>query len=291
VSLGLEIFLQILISAICTGGLYGLFSSGFTFQMGALQIIDVSYGAWLMVAMYLMYTFKAILHMNFFVAMILIIFIFFFIGYAMRKFLFSRCATNTMVQLISTMAANFIIMNFMEFIFQQTPRSSGMRETYITLGNIPVSVTRLMILVLAIVVLFGFQMFLNKTWVGRGIRAIVQQRDIAQVVGVNADRTLNIAYGMGYMMAALAGCMLAIFIPVTPHTGAYYQTLSFIICIAAGKGYMKAALIIGIFIGVIEAFLQFYAAQFSMPIIFLVCVLALVLRPNGLFNSSTVKKA
>lgn len=290
-SLSLEIFLQILISAICTGGLYGLFSSGFTFQLGALQIVDVSYGAWLMVSMYMMYTLKALVHLNFFVSLLIVIAVFFFIGYAMRKFLFSRCGNNTMVQLISTMAANFIIQNFMEFIFKQTPRSSGMRETYVTLGNIPVSVTRLMILVLAVVVLFSFQMFLNKTWVGRGIRAIVQQKSVAQVVGVNADRMLNIAYGMGYMLAALAGCMLAIFIPVTPHTGAYYQTLSFIICIAAGKGYMKAALIIGIFIGVMEAFLQFYAAQFSMPIIFLVCVLALVLRPNGLFTSGTVKKA
>lgn len=287
----LGVFLQILISAICTGGLYGLFSAGFTFQRGALKIADVSYGAWLMVAMYLMYTFKAVLKMNFLVSLFIIIFIFFFIGYAMRKFLFARCGDNTKVQLISTMAANFIIQNFMEFIFKQTPRSIGMREKYVTLGEVPVSLTRLGILLLAIIVLIGFQTFLNKTWVGRAIRAIVQQKGVAKVMGVNADRTLNIAYGMGYMMAALAGCMLSIFITVTPYSGAYYQTLSFIICIAAGKDYLKGALLIGIIVGVIEAFLNFFTAQFTMPILFSFFVLALVLRPNGLFATSTSKKS
>ena len=124
------------------------------------------------------------------------------------------------------------------------------------------------LLVLFIGVLVGFKVYLNKTWVGRSIRAIVQQKSMAEVMGVDSNKTINTAYGLSYMMAALAGCMLVVFIPVTPYTGAYYQTLSFIICIAAGKGYMKGARYIGIIIGIIEAFLQFYMAQFSMPLIF-----------------------
>lgn len=282
-----EIFVQVLINAICTGGLYGLFSAGFTFQFGALKIADVSYGSWMMVAMYMMFVLRSKMKMNFVLAVLVVLVIFFFIGYAMRKFLFARCGDNVSVQMISTMAANFIIMNTVEFIFKQTPRSTGMREKYLDFGNITVSGTRFAILILAIVVLLSFNLFLNKTWTGRSIRGIVQQKRIATVMGVNADKTLNVAYGMGYMMAALGGCMLAIFIPITPFCGAYYQTLSFIICVAAGANYLKGALFVGIIVGVIEAFLQFFTAQFTMPALFTFFVLALVFRPNGLFSDSS----
>ena len=139
---------------------------------------------------------------------------------------------------------------------------------------------------IAIVVLIGFQVFLNRTWPGKSIRAIVQQREIAELMGVNSEKTMNTAYGASYMLAAIAGSMLAVFIPITPFTGAYYQTLSFIICIAAGRSYMQGALYIGIMIGILEAFLQFFISKYSMPIIFTAFVLALVLRPNGLFTSS-----
>lgn len=287
----LTIVIQILLSAICTGGLYGLFASGFTFQRGALRIVDVSYGSWLMVAMYLMYTFRNQMGLPFFAALPIIMVIFFFIGFAMRKFILSKCSTS-MVQLVATMAITFIIQNLMEFIYKSTPKSTGMTETVAMMGDIPVSITRLGMFVFAIVVMVGFQVFLNVTWIGRSIRAIVQQDEIASVMGVNTERTMNSAYGASYMLAAIAGCMLAVYIPITPYSGAYYQTLSFIICIAAGKSYMRGALYIGIIIGVLEAFLQFTIARYSMPIIFMAFVLALILRPDGLFSSKkTASKA
>jgi|GEM_PF-1162425 len=280
----LQIILQVLISAICTGGLYGLFASGFTFQRGALKIVDVSYGAWLMVAMYAMYVLKTMLGMNYFVALVIIMVAYYFIGYGMRRFILTKCASN-MVQLVATMACTFILQNLAEFIFKQTPRSTGMVEKVVVLGGIPVSLTRLGMFVLAIGVLVGFQLFLNRTWTGKSIRAIVQQSEIASIMGVNAEKTMNAAYGASYMLAAIAGSMLVVFIPVMPYSGSYYQTLSFIICIAAGKSYMRGALYIGILIGMIEAILQFFVARYSMPIIFVAFVFALVLRPDGLFSS------
>jgi branched-chain amino acid transport system permease protein len=282
------IIIQVLISAICTGGLYGLFASGFTFQLSALNIVDTSYGAWLMVAMYLTYTLKIKMQMPFVVSLLAVMVLFFFIGYFMRRVIIAKCSGH-MAQLVATMAITFIILNLMEFIYEATPRSTNILEKVLLIGGIPVSLTRLGIFVLSMAVLLGFQAFLNFTWTGRSIRALVQDSEVARVMGVNVERTLNVAYGASYMLAAISGCMLAVFIPITPHSGNYYQTLSFIICIAAGQTRLKGALYIGIIIGIMEAFLQYTVARYSMPIIFTAFVLALLFRPNGLFTRKTVK--
>jgi branched-chain amino acid transport system permease protein len=254
------IFLQIIISAVCTGGLYGLFASGFSFQLSALKTVDVSYGSWLMVAMYLTFTLYKILRFPFYLTVACIMVTFFFVGYAMRRFIIARCKTH-MVQLIATMAMTFIIQNIAEFFYEATPRATGMLEYVYMMpifgGEIPVSMTRLGMFILALAVLLGFQLFLTYTWTGNSIRAMVQEGEAAQLSGVNVERVMNVAYGVSYVLAAVAGCMLAVFIPITPFSGSYYQTLSFIICVAAGKASMRGVLYIGIIIGVMEAILQF----------------------------------
>lgn len=275
--------MTILISGICTGGVYGLFASGFSFQIGSLETPDFSFGSWLMFSMYL--TFFMYKMWNIGGLIFLLLPIYFGIGFLVNKYLLSK--QNMFVKMLITMGISFIIQNFVILVFTAFPRNLGIIEKTITFGNgIQVGVIKLGMLILSAVILIGFQVFINKTWMGKTIRAIIQQREAAYLMGINADKIKNIAFALSYSMIAISGMMLLILFSVEPTAGGFYQMMSFLICIIAGLGNLKGAFFSGLLTGIIIGFFNIFIAQYAMVALFIIFVIILVIKPKGLFTVS-----
>lgn len=273
-----------LISGLCTGGVYGLFSSSFSFQLGALDIADFSFGSWLMISMYMTFFMVSQWQIGILPFLIILFAIYFAVSFVLCKYIFSkRSMENNMV---ITMGISMLIQNAAIMRFTSYPRSLGIIEKTWMIGEVRIAQIRLILLVLSAVLLLGFQMFLNRTWTGKTIRAVVQNKDVACLMGINASRVKNTAFAISYIMLAASGIMLVTLFSVDPTTGEYYQMMSFLICIIAGLGNIKGAFFSGLLVGVLMSILNLISSQFAIVILFAIFVLLLVIRPKGLFTKA-----
>jgi branched-chain amino acid transport system permease protein len=274
--------MTILISGLCTGGVYGLFASSFTFQCGSLNITDFSFGSWLMLSMYMTFFMYKGWHISIIPFIIILFLCYFIISYLISKHMLSK--RNEFVNMIITMGISLVIQNAAILFFTSYPRTLGIIEKTITIGNgIQIGLTKLAMLFLSAIILIGFQIFLNRTWTGKTIRAVVQQKEVSYLMGINSDRVKNLAFAISYVLLAASGIMLMILFSVEPTAGGFYQMMSFLICIIAGLGNMKGAFYSGLLIGVIIGFLNIFISQFAMVFLFFIFVIILVVKPKGLF--------
>lgn len=276
-------YINIILNGICIGGLYGLTSSAWSFQCGALKFANFAYGASLMSSMYL--TYFGIKNWNIpFPILIVLIFAYnFFVGMFMRKVLLRKKDRGT--QIIATMAFNLIIINLVTFIFTGEPRDLAILENriYIT-DSISIGATHLAAFVLSGIFLLGFNFFMKKTWTGRAIRSVVQNDEASRLMGVKSEKMLDIAFSISYLLIGIAGILLMTMFQVEPNYGNYMQTIAFLVCVSAGLGSMSGAFVTGIIVGVLSALIQtIFGSQWTDIILFGLFILILLIRPNGIF--------
>lgn len=239
--MGVSAYINIILNGICVGGMYGLMSSAFTFQVGSLRMVNFTYGACIMLSMYLTFFFIRMVNAPVILAALGVIVINFAIGWLMRKTLLKRIDEG--MNILTTMGLQLVIMNLVLFFFTSYPRDLAVFEKRIYFTpKISVGIIQLACFVMAGVILVSFQLFLNKTWTGRAIRAVVQNRDVAGLMGINSERTLDLAFSLSFILIGVAGMMLMTMFTVEPNFGDYITLIGFVICITAGLNNLTGAL-------------------------------------------------
>lgn len=284
----IAIILSIVIAGICTGGIYGLVSCAFSFQFGSLNIVNFAYGSFIMLGMFFSYTAIRDLGIHPVIFCIFAIILYFFLGYVVRILFLGKSDHN--VQVMVTVGLSMILQNLALFIWGSLPRTliTTVAPTWVFhIGGsvLVVNQWNIFILLLAAVMLIGFNLFLKKTWTGMCIRAVVQQREASYLMGVDANRTINIAFGLSFVMLAIASMMLSMLFTIEPMAGEYYQIISFFICLIAGVGNLKGAFFAGLLVGVVSSIISLFAAAWHDPIIFGLFILVLTFFPHGIFKS------
>lgn len=283
------ILLQIIIGAICTGALYGLVSSAFSFQFGSLNIINFAFGSFTMVGMYLVFIFVAELGMNLYLFALLLVIVYFLFGFIMRA-AFLRSSDHH-VQIIVTLGIALILENIVLYIWGAMPRTvdKGIPATWkVPMGDggmLIINQVSVYTLIVAALVLIGFAIFLKKTWLGITIRAVVGQREVSYLMGINSEKIVNIGFGISFIMTAISSLMLALQFTIEPMSGHFYQLIGFLVCLIAGMGNLKGGFIAGIIVGLVSSLVNVFAAQWHDPIIFILFVIILIWFPHGVFTS------
>jgi branched-subunit amino acid ABC-type transport system permease component len=138
----------------------------------------------------------------------------------------------------------------------------------------------------AILVTGGLYGFLYRTRAGRYIRAVANNRDAAELVGVPSVRILALSFGLGTMLAALSGALIASFFPFTILAGGGYELKSFVIVVLGGLGNPIGALFGGLILGVLEGVIPAFMETTWVPVVeFVLFVLILLVRPSGLLGA------
>lgn len=285
--MSINAYISIILNGMLIGGVYGLSSSAFTFQVGALKLTNFAYGASLAFAMYLTYFILKIWNMPWVITIVLVLAAMFVLGWFMRKTVLSKLDRGT--QILCSMGAQLIVFNAVILIFTAYPRDLAIIETRIQLADkVSIGVIQLACFIISGLVLIGFHLFLKHTWTGKAIKAVVQKKDIANLMGIKSDRMLDLAFSLSYVMIGLAGIMLMLMFQVDPSFGNYMQLIAFVVCIVAGLGNLTGAYLTGIIVGVGSALINgVIGAQFHDPLLFSVFIVILLLRPNGIFTSKS----
>lgn len=285
--MGFSAYMQVIINGILVGGLYGLMSCAWSFQVGALRYANFAYGASMMVTAYWAFYMVRVWDIPVLLMIVLVLAFNAVLGLILRNTVLRQKDYNKMI--VCTMGVEMIMTNLVTLLASATPRDFGLTETRIFLTHsISIGSIQLVCFVLSLVLLFAFQAFLKKTWMGKAIRAVVQNGEVATTMGIKSERILDMAFAVSYLLIGIASMLLALLNQISPDFGTPFQSKAFIVCVLAGIGNLGGTFFSGIIVGVATALIAFViGTEYLNPIIYGLFVLVLLLRPNGLFTKSS----
>lgn len=286
--------LQAVVQGILMGSVYGLIALGLTLIFGIMRVINFGHGTFLMVAMFISYFGITALGLHPYVSLLIVVPLMFGIGYVTNKFLIQPVLNKEadvrepISALLLTAALSIVLENGLLALFGADYRvvHSSFSDQTVSIGSLIIGLPRLYAFILCVVVTFVFYLFMNKTEIGRKIRAVGQDRNAAKLMGINVEKTFSIAFGVGMALLGTAGVALLPFNQLYPAIGGLFGTTAFVTVVLGGLGSIPGAIIGGILIGVVESVSSLFVSYTLSPMIVLYGFLIfLFFRPSGLFGS------
>lgn len=286
--------LQAVVTGLMLGGVYGLVAMGLTLVFGVLDIINFAHGALMTVGMYVAFTLVTNASLDPYLTLVVTVPALFLLGAAVQRIVINPAMGQPLEnQLLLTLGLAILIENVLLLQFTATPRSvslpyAGALGFPIRLAGAVVQLPRLIAFIGAIVMAAILFVFLNRTKTGTAIRAVGQNSRGASLVGINVRRVYVLTFGFGTAAVGAAGALVLPFLPLEPTTGGQFNILAFVIVVLGSLGNVAGALVGGIIIGLTQQLggLVFPGQSNLLPV-FIIFVLTLFLRPEGLFGGRT----
>ncbi len=280
--------LQLIINGLLLGGMYALISIGLTLIFGVLEIVNFAHGEFLMLAMYASYFLFQFYGIDPYLSLLIILPLFFFIGIAVQRATIQPILNAPPLnQIFMTVGLSMVLQNAALFFWTADYRIVKTSYSALTLktGGLMISFPRLVAFLLAMGFIAALLIFLQKTYTGKAIRALAQERKAAMLMGINVYRTYQIAFGIGIACVGAAGAMLIPVYFVFPSVGALFVLIAFVVVILGGYNSLTGSLVGGLIIGVVEAFSGFFISpHLKEAIYFVIFILILLFRPTGIFG-------
>jgi branched-chain amino acid transport system permease protein len=280
--------LQQLLNGIIIGSSYALLAVGLTLIFGIMRIVNFAHGEFYMIGGVLCYFIASALSINYFVALFLAVVGTMLFGAVLERLILRHLKDQPIDStIIVTIGLSIFIQNVVLQLIGPVPRSipSPFGRAPIDLGPITFTEVQLFVIVVTGFVIVALHILLRHSFVGRAMRATFSQRDAALLVGVDTDRTAAITFILGSGMAALAGALLGSIFLVYPSMGGMAVLKAFIVVIMGGLGNIMGAIAGGLLLGIAEGLVSgFISSDYSEAIGFLIVILVLLFRPQGIFG-------
>ena len=283
-----DIYLNVAVSGVLTGLVYGLMALGLSVIFGVIRVVNFAHGEMMTIAMYLAVVLFAAYGLDPLVMMVPIAAVLFVFGYLMQMAVINPfIARPEHSQFILLVAVAIIIVNSLLIVFG--PDARNVQTTYafdsFAIGPLIVDATKLYAGCAAIVVAAALFAFFRYAPTGKAIRACADNYTGALVVGLNVKRLYALSFGLGAACVGAAGSIIVLLVDVTPPLGPAYTLLAFVIVITGGLGSMPGALLGGILIGLTEAMAGlFFTPSAKSMFAFAILVLVLLFRPQGILG-------
>ena len=302
-------FLQQLINGLTLGGVYALIALGYTLVYGVLQILNFAHGDVYMVGAFIGY-FVMIASGGpaaSAIPMPLMIFLMFAVsmlgtgvlGVVIEKFAYRPLRNSSRIApLISALGVSILLQNAALLIFGSTVRSYD-TSSYIpstagfAVGDVTVDAIRLMVLILSLILMFALGRWVNKTQVGRAMRAIAVDKDAAVMMGIDIDKVIRWTFFVSAALAGAAGIMNGLLLRGVSNGMGFIPGLKgFTAAVLGGIGSIPGAMLGGLVLGVLEAMTQGYlSTNFSDTYTFILLIAIMLIRPNGILGKKMIRKA
>jgi branched-subunit amino acid ABC-type transport system permease component len=283
----MDLLIASLFDGLLLGFVYGVAAMGLTLIWGVMNVINLSHGPIIAMGMLGVYLLSLNFELNPYVGLIVIALLGLLLGVIIYIIAVQRVINAPhLSSLLATFAVNMIIIGLATAAFGTAPRNVDFTLGSFSVGPVTLLGTRLVAALVAVLVTAGLYAFLRRTRPGRYIRAVANNRAAAELVGVPSARILALSFGLGTMLAAIAGGLIASFFPFTVLSGGTYELKSFVIGVLGGLGNPIGALFGGLILGTLEGIIPAFMETSWVPVIeFALFVLILLVRPNGLFGA------
>ena len=278
--------LSFLVDGLLIGFVYGIAAMGLTLIWGVMNVINLAHGPIIALGMFGVYLLFENLGLNPYVNLVIVAAAGLILGMLIYVIAIHRVIDAPHLStLLATFAVNMIIIGLGTAAFSTSPRNVDFSLGTLSIGPVNILGTRLVAALAALLVTGALYLFLYRTTPGKYIRAVANNRMAAELMGIPSARVLALSFGLGTMLAAIAGGLVATFFPFTILSGGTYELKSFVIGVLGGLGNPLGALIGGLLLGTLEGVIPFFMETTWVPVIeFVLFVVILLVRPTGLFG-------
>ena len=282
-----DILGQQLWNGLLNGSIYVIFAAGLSLVFGVMRVINMAHGELTMLGAMLLFTVTSVLGLSYFAGAALVV-----VVMALAGFLVNRVTVrpflghSELVVILSTVALSFILLNGSLVVWGSSPR--GVDKPFnevLQVGGVYMTTAQILLVGVCFTAVLALYLVLTRTKLGKKTRATGQNLLGARLIGINTtavyDATLIIASGL----AALAGVLIVLISAASPNLGQPLLITGFAVVIVAGMGNVGGAVVVGLFLGLTEAlFGQFVSTFYRQGYLYVVMIIVLLLRPQGLFG-------
>ncbi|MEI7848792.1 MAG: branched-chain amino acid ABC transporter permease [Chloroflexota bacterium] len=275
-----------LIDGLLIGVVYGITAMGLNLIWGVMRVINLAHGAIIALGMFGVYLIFSVWGINPYLALGLVAILGLLLGIAIYYLSIGNMVNAPQLStLLATFSINMVIIGLGTAAFSTSPRDSGYSLGTVEVGFLRLQNTRLVAALITLLVTGALYFFLYRTRPGKYIRAVSNNRAAAELMGIPASRILALSFGIGTMLAAIAGGLIATFFSFTILSGDIYQQKSFVIGVLGGLGNPLGALLGGLILGTLEGILPLAMPNTWVPVIeFILFVIILLIKPSGLLG-------
>jgi branched-chain amino acid transport system permease protein len=277
---------QVVISGLLAGALYAMVALGLGLIFGVMRVLNVAHGPLLMLGAYTTFGLFHWLGLNPYLSLLVSMPLLFAVGMALQRGLVSRVVdAPELSSLLLTFGVAIGLVNLAQLAFKSDLRSVEYLTGSFVLGPFAFSKSRLIACGFAVAITAAAFLFLQKTRLGKAIRAVSQSREVAQVCGIDVQRIHMIAFGFASALAAAGGSLVAVMVAIQPEMGGVYTFKSFLVIVLGGAGNYPGALLGGLLLGLVEQLSSlFLTTQVNEAVAYVLLVLVLLVRPTGLLK-------
>ena len=289
--------LQYFINGISIGSVYAIIALGYTMVYGIAKMLNFAHGDVIMVGAYISYCVTNYLGMPPLVGVLVSMVVCTLLGIPIEGLAYKPLrGTPSLAVLITAIGVSYFLQNAAQLIWSSNPKSftsivSNIQPFHL-FGDLTITGEVIITVVASVVIMIGLTWFTGSTRIGKSMRAVSEDRDAAQLMGINVNRTISITFAIGSALAAIAGVLMCSSIPtLTPTTGSMPGIRAFTAAVFGGIGSIPGAMLGGILLGIIETFAKAYlSTQFSDAIVFGVLIIILLVKPAGLLGKQVQEK-
>jgi len=290
-----ELVFQSVILGILLGGLYALLASGLTLYFGVMRVVMIAHSAFLILAAYAAWYFHRETDLDPLLSLAFTVPVFFVLGVLMQRLLLARLRplTLTMMSVLLTFAVALLIEGLIGYAFGGTQRriELGYSGTSIELLGARIAVVKLIAFGLAAASMLGLYLLLKKSRFGQALRATMQHREAAQLLGMDTERIAGYGFGIGLATAAIGGTALALDSTIYPSLHWHWIGPLMAIIVVGGLGSVPGAVVAAMALGLLQSLLQIeLGTTWAQTVFYIALFGTLAFRPQGLFGGRLAQR-
>lgn len=288
-------FFQQLINGLSLGSIYALIALGYTMVYGIIKLINFAHGDIYMIGAYVGFVIATKFNLGFFPALFGAMVFCAILGVVIESIAYKPLRNATRITaLITAIGVSYFLEATTQQVMSTTPRSFPqlLPVESINFMGVSVSYQQIIILTVTVVLMLLLQFIVNKTKIGRAMRAVSVDSDAAMLMGVNVNQTISFTFAIGSALAGAAGVMVGIYYnSINPLMGLVPGLKAFIAAVFGGIGIIPGAMIGGVFIGIIETFVSgYWSSLYRDAVVYIVLIVILVVKPAGLLGKNMKEK-
>ena len=293
----MDVFFQQLVNGLSLGSIYALIALGYTMVYGIIQLINFAHGDVLMVGAYVGWFAMTGLHANVFVAFIMAMTACAVLGVVIERVAYKPLRNSTRIAALITAIGVSLFLEYTMMFFMQAkargyPTLTGFLGGSFTVHGVVVSNVRLVVIGVSVLLMILLQFIVQRTRVGKAMRAVSQDADAARLMGINVDNTISATFAIGSALAGAAGVMMGlVYTSINPLMGMTLGIKAFVAAVFGGIGLIPGALLGAYVVGFIETIAKGTGlSTYSDAVVYLMLILILIAKPAGLLGKNTKEK-
>ena len=291
--MNLSLLLSQLFNGLQTGSIYALVALGYSMVYGIILLLNFAHGDIIMVGAYAAFYAMTTFHMHPIVSVVIAVITSTLLGVVIEKVAYTPLRKAPRLSLLITaIGISFLLENGAQLLFGSDTKSMDpIVPGNISLGSVTISNAALLTILVTIVAMAALTLIVQKTKLGKAMRAVSEDMGAAQLMGISLNRTISFTFAIGSALAAVAGVLFcSSYTNLMPTTGSLPGIKAFTAAVFGGIGSIPGALLGGILLGIIEIFAKAFNSNISDAVVFLVLIVVLLVKPTGLLGKVVREK-